>query len=84
VKNRSARKYFSTWLPNQPKNDQFRKNFREMLRQKFDERLPDAAELFGVACAYAFSAYFSGLLFLMVFGTKEVGYRPERVERYPV
>jgi len=55
-----------------------------MLRQKFDERLPDAAELFGVACAYAFSAYFSGLLFLMVFGTKEVGYRPERVERYPV
>lgn len=31
-------------LPNQPKNDQGRENFRQMLRQRFEERLPKAVE----------------------------------------
>lgn len=35
---------FLDLLPNQPKNDQGRDNFRQMLRQRFEERLPDAVE----------------------------------------
>jgi hypothetical protein len=31
-------------LPNQPKNDQTRQAFREMLWRRFDERLPDSVE----------------------------------------
>lgn len=31
-------------LPNQPKNDQDRESFRQMLRQRFEERLPKAVE----------------------------------------
>jgi len=35
---------FIDLLPNQPKNDQTRENLRLLLRQKFEERLPDAIE----------------------------------------
>jgi len=35
---------FLDLLPYQPKNEQGRENFRQMLRQRFEERLPDAVE----------------------------------------
>lgn len=35
---------FLDLLPNQPKNDQTRDNFREMLRQRFEQGLPDTVE----------------------------------------
>jgi hypothetical protein len=35
---------FLDLLPNQPKNNQNRESFRELLRQKFEQRLPDAVE----------------------------------------
>lgn len=35
---------FLDLLPNQPKNDQARENFRQMLRQRFEEGLPQAVE----------------------------------------
>jgi len=31
-------------LPNHPKNDQMRENFKHMLREKFENTLPDAVE----------------------------------------
>lgn len=35
---------FIDLLPNHPKNDQTRDNFRQMLRQRFEERLPEVVE----------------------------------------
>lgn len=35
---------FLDLLPNQPKNDQGRENFRQMLRERFEERLPASVE----------------------------------------
>jgi hypothetical protein len=35
---------FLDLLPNQPKNDQSRENFRQMLEDKFREKIPDAVE----------------------------------------
>jgi hypothetical protein len=35
---------FIDLLPNQPKNDQTREDFRQMLRYRFEERLPQAVE----------------------------------------
>lgn len=37
-------KVFLDLLPNQPKNDQTRKGFEQMLRDSFEARLPDAVE----------------------------------------
>jgi uncharacterized protein len=37
-------KVFLDLLPNQPKNDQTRENFRQVLSQRFEERLPEAVE----------------------------------------
>ncbi len=35
---------FIDLLPNQPKNDQSRENFRQILRKRFEKSLPDAVE----------------------------------------
>jgi hypothetical protein len=35
---------FLDLLPNQPKNEQGRESFRQMLRERFEQRLPDAVE----------------------------------------
>lgn len=39
-----AMEVFLDLLPNQPKNDQARENFRQMLRERFEERLPASVE----------------------------------------
>ena len=44
MKKRNSLEAFPDSLSNQPKNDQPRQTFRELLRQKFEEHLPDTVE----------------------------------------